>query len=98
MAQLLASGRLFGQGRFSTMTNASKNYYGVVRNEAGRLVVESEGEYQVFVTNSLGRIIANFAGKEHSAFNLGTKSLGHGVYFVNFRGKTGRVTGRFIVN
>ena len=86
------------QSRPGRALNASGIACGVVRYEAGRLIVETQGEYQATVTNSLGRTLRVFRGKDRSTFNLGTKPLGGGIYFVNIRGTTGEAIKRFIVN
>ena len=69
------------------MTNATEDGSNTVRCQAGRLIVELAGDYQVTITNSLGRTVKTFNGKGLSTFDFGTKSLGHGMYFVDIREK-----------
>jgi len=63
----------------------------------GRLIVSRKGDYQVTITNALGKTLMECKGRDRSAYSLNAGTFGAGVYFTIVRAKSGREIRRFVV-
>jgi hypothetical protein len=64
----------------------------------GRIIVEHGGEFGVKVTNSLGRTMKTFSGKDHASSAFPAKSWSAGIYFAVIRTEKEMETRRFMIH
>jgi len=76
--------------------NGSLNSHFNVSYNKGRLIVSHDGDYQMTITNALGRALRTFNGKGRSSFD--TRNIGTGIYFIVVRANNGMEISRLLVN
>jgi hypothetical protein len=70
----------------------------LIRYNARNLAISLNGEYNVQILSSSGRVLAAFNGKGSSNFSLDAKHIRSGLYFAVVRTNNGLTSKRFIVN
>jgi hypothetical protein len=86
------------QNPFIEKNNGISNNGFTVNYGKGLLFISNNGEYQVTITNALGRTLMTLKGKGDSEFSLNARTFRTGVYFAAVRARNGMATRRFIVD
>jgi len=82
----------------SPINDNSINSHFIVSYNKGRLAVSHDGVYQIKITNALGRTVRMFSGKGRSSFDINSRNIGTGIYFVVVRANNGMEISRLLVN
>jgi hypothetical protein len=78
--------------------NESLNSHFIVSLNNGRLIVSHDGDYRITITTALGRTLKAFNGKGRSSFDINSKNIGTGIYFIVVRANKGVEISRLLVN